>query len=195
MLLFIGGAARTGKGLLARRLLREQQISFLSLDALKMGLARGVPEYGIDPDAGAMVVAEKLWPLVREMSRNLMREGVDFALEGELLPKHVAALRREYPAHIKACFLGYATISPAQKLHDIRTYGGHPNDWPITYTDADLLDIIIREIAFSQMLIDSCATHGLPYFDLSHAFTPTLDRVAAYIQAQAQGDGKGEANA
>ena len=64
MLLFIGGAARTGKGILVRRLLAEMHLPYLSLDVLKMGLARGVPEYAIDPDAGGMQVAERLWPLV-----------------------------------------------------------------------------------------------------------------------------------
>ena len=95
MLLFIGGAARTGKGMLVRRLLVEMHMSFLSIDVLKMGLARGVPEYGLEPDAGGIIVAEKLWPLVREMSINLLGEGVDYAMEGELLPQHlVVALDR-----------------------------------------------------------------------------------------------------
>ena len=56
MLLFIGGAARTGKGMLVRRLLVERRMPYLSLDVLKMGLARGVPEYDIDPDAGGIIV-------------------------------------------------------------------------------------------------------------------------------------------
>ena len=56
MLFFIGGAARTGKGILARRLLVEQRLPYLSLDVLKMGLTRGVPEYEIDPDAGGIIV-------------------------------------------------------------------------------------------------------------------------------------------
>ncbi len=60
MLIFIGGAARTGKGILARRLLSECQLPFLSLDVLKMGLARGVPEYPIDPDAGGGEVARQM---------------------------------------------------------------------------------------------------------------------------------------
>src|SRR4051794_18579267 len=96
MLLFIGGAARTGKGILVRRLLVDRQMPYLSLDVLKMGLARGVPEYEIDPDAGGMVVAARLWPLVREMSLNLLAERVDYAIEGELAPKQVAALQQVY---------------------------------------------------------------------------------------------------
>ena len=41
MLLFIGGAARTGKGILVRRLLVERHISYFSLDVLKMALRVG----------------------------------------------------------------------------------------------------------------------------------------------------------
>jgi hypothetical protein len=181
MLLFIGGAARTGKGILVRRLLAEMQLPYLSIDVLKMGLARGVPEFGIDPDAGGMVVAEKLWPLVREMSASLLREGVDYGFEGELSPQHVAALQHEYPSQIKACFLGYATITPAQKLHEIRTHAGRPNDWPSAYADSDLLNIITREIAFSQYLMDACARNTMRYFDTSHDFVQTLDQVVAYL--------------
>jgi hypothetical protein len=184
MLLFIGGAARTGKGILVRRLLVEMQMPYLSLDVLKMGLARGVPEYAINPDAGAIPVGERLWPLVREMSRSLLADRVDYAIEGELLPKHVAALGHRYPSQIKACFLGYATITPAQKLHEIRTHAGHPNDWPSEYSDPDLLRVINEMIAFSHYLIEECATYQIPYFDTSHNFMQTLDQVIAYVQAK-----------
>jgi hypothetical protein len=181
LLLFIGGAARTGKGILVRRLLVERQISYFSLDVLKMGLARGVPEYEINPDAGALVVGERLWPLVREMSFSLLAEGVDYAIEGELLPKHVAALRHAYPAQIRACFLGYTAITPEQKLHEIRAHAGHPNDWPSDYSDPELLHIITEMIEFSHYLKEECATVHLRYFDTSHQFIATLDRVVAYL--------------
>jgi hypothetical protein len=184
MLLFIGGAARTGKGIVVRRLLVEMQMSYLSLDVLKMGLTRGVPEYDIDPDTGPMVVAERLWPLVREMSFNLIEEGVHYAIEGELLPKHVDALRQAYPSQIKACFLGYATLTPAQKLREIRTHAGYPNDWSSDYSDPDLLNIISEMIAFSKYLMAECATYHLRYFDTSHSFVQTLDEVVAYVRSE-----------
>ena len=59
MLVFIGGAARTGKGILVRRLLTERHMPYLNLDVLKMGLTRGVPELDIDPDAGGIAVGER----------------------------------------------------------------------------------------------------------------------------------------
>jgi hypothetical protein len=183
MLLFIGGAARTGKGILARRLLAEERLPFLSLDVLKMGLTRGAPEYAIDPDAGGMQVAERLWPIVREMSHSLLVDRVSYVFEGELLPKHVAALRAAFPSQVHACFLGYHDISPQQKLHNIRAHAGLPNDWPHTYTDAELLPIIDREIAFSQYVSAECRAHHLPYFDTSLRFAETLDQVVAYVRS------------
>jgi hypothetical protein len=182
MLLFIGGAARAGKGILARRLLAEMHLPYLSLDVLKMGLTRGVPEYVIDPDAGGMQVAERMWPLVREMSASLLVDRVDYVIEGEIIPRNIAALRQTYPGQINACFLGYTTITPAQKLHEIRTYTGYPNDWARSYTDADLLTVITREIAFSQYVQAECARYRLRYFDTSRQFLPTLDEVVGYVR-------------
>jgi len=184
MLTFIGGAARTGKGILVRRLLAERHLPFLSLDVLKMGVTRGLPECALDPDAGAMRVAERLWPLVREMSKNLLMERLDYAFEGEILPGHVAALRQVYPTQITACFLGYCTIDPAQKLAEIRAHAGHANDWPQEYTDEDLLAVIRREIAFSQYLQAECARLDFPYYDVSEQFIPTLDAVTAYLSVR-----------
>ena len=183
MLFFIGGAARTGKGILSRRLLAEQNLPFLSLDVLKMGLARGMPHCAVDPDAGGLQVGQRLWPLVREMSRNLLMEGVSYVFEGEILPGNVAALRQAYPAQIKACFLGYAAVAPGQKMREIRAHSGHPNDWPQEYADDDLLDIIRREIAFSRYLQAECDRVDFPYFDTSRQFLPTLDAVVAHIRA------------
>ncbi len=154
---------------------------YLSLDVLKMGLARGVPEFEIDPDAGGLVVGERLWPLVREMSASLLRDGVDYVIEGELLPKHVAALQQAHPAQVRSCFLGYTAITPEQKVREIRAHAGLPNDWPSEYSDAELTSIVGKMIGFSRYLEDECVVCGLPYFDTSGEFCATLDRVFSYL--------------
>jgi hypothetical protein len=131
-----------------------------------------------------MRVAERLWPLVCEMSRSLLVDKVDYVMEGEIVPKHVDVLRQTHPSpsQVNACFLGYSTIAPAQKLHEIREHGGLPNDWPQSYADADLLTIITREIAFSQYLQAECARYHFRYFDTSHLFVQTLDDVVAFLR-------------
>jgi putative acetyltransferase len=184
MLLFLGGAARTGKSILARRLLAKFGLPYLSLDVLKMGLTRGMPELTLDPNAGAPAVAARLWPIVREMSRSLLYDRTNYVYEGELLPEFVADLQSRYAAQVHACFLGYATIDPAQKLHEIRTYTGHPNDWSLEYNDAELLPIILREIAFSQHVRAECARYQLPYFETSEQFLAAHAAVMEYVEGQ-----------
>ncbi len=184
MLLIIGGAARTGKGIIARRLLVEKHLPYLSLDIVKMALFYGVPDFGLDdPDAPTVVVAEKLWPLVRAMAIYMIRSGVPYIIEGdEVLPKHVHALMQHDQLPIKACFLGYREIEPVQKLREIRAYSGHPNDWPSERDDGSVLDVIHAKIAFSHYLHDECTRLGLPYFDTSHDFLQTLEQVMDYFR-------------
>lgn len=187
MLLIIGGAPRTGKGILARRLLRETGQPYLSLDVVKMGLANGVPAFGMDPGEPSAAAAEKLWPLVRAMAVNMIETGVHYVIEGEVLPRHAAELSHAYPGMIRACFLGYAEISPARKLEEVREFGGHPNDWTGTCPDAELLELIGDAVAFSRHLRDECARGecaalGIAYFDTSHRFAETLDMAADYLR-------------
>jgi len=86
----------------------------------------------------------------------------------------------------RICFGEITSLTPTQKLHDIRTFSGRPNDWPSTYADSALLDIIAREIAFSRYLMDACARYTMRYFDTSQDFAATLDQVVAYIRAEKQ---------
>jgi hypothetical protein len=181
MLLIIGGAPRTGKGIIAGRLLVERQMPYLSLDILKMGLVNALPSLGVDPDASSIAVAEQLWPLVRAMAINMIETGVPYIIEGEILPKHVEELDQLHPGAVRACFLGYAEITPAQKLREIRTFAGHPNDWTASSPDAEVLELVENAIEFSHYLSDECARLGIAYFDTSHDFLAALDRATQYL--------------
>jgi hypothetical protein len=181
MIRLIGGASRTGKGILSRRLLVQVQQPYLSLDVLKMGLANGVPTYGLDPEASSPEVAEKLWPLVHAMCVNMVESGVHYIVEGEILPKHAEELSEQYPGQIRACFLGYAEVIPEQKLQEIRQYGGHPNDWTADCPDAYVLGLVRDSIQFSRYLQSECSGRSMAYFDTSFAFADTLNWAAEYL--------------
>lgn len=56
MLFLVGGTSRSGKTLIARRLLAGKQIPYLSLDWLMMGFNDGIPEYGIHRSIRAVFV-------------------------------------------------------------------------------------------------------------------------------------------
>jgi hypothetical protein len=178
----VGGAARTGKGIISRRLLEETHAPYLSLDVIKMDLANGVPSLGIDPEASSTDFALKIWPFVRAMAVNMIETGVGYTIEGEILPEQVHELARSYPGAIKACFLGYKRITPTQKLKEIRQHSGHPNDWVEGYSDDYVLDLVRDEIEFSHYLARECERLGLAYFDTSDDFAVTLEQVVAYLR-------------
>ena len=69
MLITLGGASRSGKGIIAGELVRKTAIPLLSLDVLKMGLHHAVPSVGVDPSAPSGEVGEKMWPLVSNCVR------------------------------------------------------------------------------------------------------------------------------
>lgn len=182
MLIIIGGPGRTGKGILSRRLLAELHQPYLSLDVVKMGLVNGIPEYGVDPEESTSAVAEKLWPLVRAMAVNMLETDVHYIIEGEILPHHVVELSERFPGQVRACFLGYADITPEQKLREMREFAGNPNDWTVDSSDEYVLDVIYEFIAFSRSLREECVRLSIPYFDTSREFLPTLDRAAEYLR-------------
>lgn len=192
-LFIIGGAARTGKGILAQRLLHSNRVPYLSLDVLKMGLRRGLPSYSFDSDAGAIGVAEYLWPIVREMSYNLVGEGVPYLLEGEILPSQAAWLRLTFPGQVDGLFLGYKSMTPEQKVAEVRGHPASRNPWPEELTDEALIKIFAREIAYSQYLESACREHRLAYIDMSDGFQIALDRaydlLARMISSSINGSG------
>lgn len=182
MVVIIGGAARTGKGLLSRRLLVEMRQPYLSLDVLKMGLVNGLPSFGLDADASAIAIAQQLWPLVRAMMINMIETGVHYIVEGEILPEHVHELASQYPGQIRACFLGYTDMDPLQKLSELRAFSGNPNDWVADYSDKEILELVKENIAFSRYLKEECKRLNLAYFDTSVDFQEVHEQVTAYLK-------------
>lgn len=184
MLYLIGGASRSGKSIVARRLLHERGIPYFSLDFLMMGLVNGLPELGFDPDQPSRVTAEKLWPLLRAVLVNILETEVDYLIEGDtILPQHVSELAQRFGPAIRACFIGYAEVAPGQKLADIRTFGGHPNDWVSDYPDDYVLALVASMIQFSDYLSQTCAQFNLPYFDSSHDFSGAVEAAVTYLKA------------
>lgn len=182
MLYLLGGPSRAGKSKLARRLLAERRIPYLPIDVLTMGLANGVPEFGLDPDVSGEIRGERLWPLLRAMAVNVLETDLTYLLEGDvLLPNYVAELIDRWGSKVRACFIGYTRIDPREKMQDIRQFGGEPNDWVRGHTDDQLLALIGEMVRFSRYLQEECARHGLVYVDGSHDFTAALDDAFTYL--------------
>ena len=177
MLFLIGGAARSGKTLIARRLLSKHRVPCFCIDYFVSALEQGAPELGISLEAPNEERARIVWPRIEPMLRNIVEMEPAYTVEGgSLWPQGVRALMDEYGDAVRACFLGFAASTPEIKLRDIRQYGGGVDDWLRDHSDAYVLKLMAEMIAFSRYLRNACRALDLPYFDVSDDFTRQVER-------------------
>lgn len=182
MLFLIGGASRSGKSLLVERLLKRAGVSWFSLDTLRMGLARGAPALGIDPEADDLQDARRLWPIVRGMASQLIDDARPYAIEGVCLDPHdVAAFAAD--RRVAACFLGYPRLDPVEKAALVAAFGGGPNDWLAEEPEDEILAHVTDGRRISAVLERACAETGIPFFDTGQDFAGALTKAEKHLLA------------
>ncbi len=182
MLYVVGGAARSGKSVVARVFLHQQGVPYFSLDFLMMGLAGGAPQLGVSPDVDNREVAVRMWPVLRNLAINIIEEGADYLIEGDsVLPRHIAELASLYAGRLRPCFLGYPNALPAEKLRQLQVHRGYANEWLDLSDERVALLFLESMIRFSADLAEECRELGIPFFDVSHGLPGALDPVLAYL--------------
>ena len=183
MLYIVGGVARSGKSIIARQMLAEAGVPYFSLDFLMMGLARGIPEAKVDPEAPSHEVAIRMWPVVRALSVNILETGVDYLIEGDsVLPAHIQELAAAFPNQLRPCFIGYPTAEPLPKIEAIRSHSALPNDWLSAYPPEQILEFIKSMITFSRSLQEQCQENCIPFFDVSERFNEGAQAAVRYLK-------------
>jgi 2-phosphoglycerate kinase len=182
MLYILGGASRSGKSLLAHRLLTEKHIPSIPIDYLKMGLYRGYPELGVNPNDKSEIVAEKIWPMLKGLMKTIVEVQQDFLIEGDaLLPGLVSQFIDSVDkSKVRVCFVGYQSIAPEQKLNEIRKFKGYPNDWIQENSDEEILKHVKETIEFSKFIQKECEKCNISYFDVSD-FKEGIEKVLNYL--------------
>lgn len=181
MLYVLGGASRSGKTLLSRRAVSEKQIPYFPLDALFGALARGVPQTGVAYENSLMERPHKMWPVTKHLVDFFLEEEKDFLIEGDsILPSQVKELL-DAGHPIRACFLGYASLTKEEKLALVRTHHQGETDWTKDIADEDMLKMVEEMIAFSVFLKEECEKHGIKYFDVSHDFDGVREEAFNYL--------------
>lgn len=187
MLLLLGGTARSGKSIIARRVLLERGIPFFCLDHLAHGAARAIPQLQIDLDGDDASVGERTWPLVRSVAEMIIKDRIDYLLEGALLrPRHARELLSDYPARIRACFTGYAEADVEQKFEQVRQFGGGPDDWMMRFDNGRVRSELERLKSESQILREECDRFQLHYFETSVAFDKSVSSVIKFLTSPSE---------
>jgi hypothetical protein len=187
VLYLIGGPARSGKSILAQRLMRHHQVPYFSADYLTTGLAGGAPELALAHELPNRVRGERIWPVLAPLLRNIVEVEPAYLVEGDLLlPERVAGLSAEYPGGIRTCFLGYARCQIESKCAAIRSISGGINDWVSGMSDEELIELVSEMKEFSGFLEAECARHGVQYFDGSTDFAAAVQEAHEYLLGAAE---------
>ncbi|MEO1054762.1 MAG: hypothetical protein AAFX87_29285 [Bacteroidota bacterium] len=182
MIYIISGTSRSGKTLIAQKIMQKSGIPYLSLDWLVMGFTNGIPEYGIHDKLWPNEIAEKLWNYLKAMLESMIWQGTDHVIEGEaVLPELIIDLIKKHPDSISICFVGYAHISIDKKVKEVYDYSHGKNDWLTKESKRYVEDNISNMIAYSKRIEESCHQYGIRYFDTSKNFTQVLNDVVAYL--------------
>jgi hypothetical protein len=182
VLYLIGGAARSGKSVLARRLLLARQAPCFCADYLTSGLETGAPSLGVRHEGPGRERGELAWPVLRGVLRNVVEVEPEYVVEGDvLLPGKVAEQAAEYDGRVRACFLGYARCTVDAKVASIRSFPSPVNDWVAGMSDQGLAELVVEMQEFSRSLEVECRRLGLGYFDTGMEFGNALRRAEAYL--------------
>jgi adenylate kinase family enzyme len=182
MIYVISGTSRSGKTMMANKILEEKKIPYMSLDWLVMGFTNGIPEYGIHDKLFPDEIAKKFWSFLEGMCENMIWTDKDYVLEGEaVLPELISELTEKYPDRIRVCFVGYTDIDIEKKVEDVKRYSTGENDWLSNKNDEYISNHITNMVEHSKMIMKDCKDYNLKYFDTSKDFIPTLNRAIDYL--------------
>jgi hypothetical protein len=176
MLYLVGGCSRSGKSTIAERMRARHGVPWFPLDALKMGLHSGAPQFGVHPEHDDLETADRMWPIVQGLVENLIFDGRDYLVEGvNLRPDTVAGFMRESEDPVRACFLGYPDLPVDAKAALVAAHAGLPNDW-LNRMGPDYVARYLEQCRrLSAKLRDDCARLGLAFFDTGADFHGALD--------------------
>ena len=185
MLFLVSGTSRSGKTLIARKILADKQIPYLSLDWLMMGFNDGIPEYGVHHLLWPNEIAEKMWPFVQGMIDCMLIDGMDYVIEGEaMLPRLAAELVAKHPCKIRVVFVGYTDVTVKDKVALVKKHDVGENDWLTNESDDYISDHIENMIAYSKTIKTECEKHGLSYFDTSEDFLGAIEAATDFLVKQ-----------
>ena len=182
MLYLIGGAPRSGKSLLAQRILKEKQVPYFPLDALIGTLTFATPEFDINHDLSFRLKSEKVWRFTEHLFNHFLSEEESYLVEGDcILPEQAATFIEKHPDEIRCCFMGYTTLTSEEKLNYVRTFNRGDIDWTNDHTDEALLEMIERMIEYSLFLKEECSKYNIEFFDVSDDFSGTSEKALNHL--------------
>ena len=123
MIYILTGIAKSGKSLVANRLIQKYSLPTFSTDYIMMMLVRGNKTLGIDPDGEDEIVANQLRPYINGLIQTMVENKVDYFIEGvHFNPDFARELLDKYPNDVKVLYLGYKDINVEDKINELERF-------------------------------------------------------------------------
>ncbi len=182
MIYFLSGASRSGKTIIAKEILSETALSYLSLDWMMMNYSNAYENNDKHHNIWPNEIAEKVWPSLKGMIDGMIFDNEDYVIEGEAMsPELMAELISQYPGQIKVAFIGFTEIDIQKKVALIKATAKDDDDWLVSESDEYIKDHVKNMIRYSKMIKRACKKHQLPYFDTSENFEHTSYEVKQFL--------------
>ena len=178
MVILIGGNSRTGKTLMAQKLMERYAISYMSVDHIKMGLYRGLGDSKYHPEQNYTILAETLWPIIKGIIMTAIENEQHLILEGcYILPHMISDFDGDYLKDIFSVYIGFSE-NYIRRYYDSKIINFQS---VIEYRDKDKLipmeDQIIRHKEFANM----CYSEDVSYFQIDDDYEREIDSVYKFI--------------
>lgn len=185
MLYIIGGASRSGKSIISRRLLAEKQVPYFPLDVLISSIEGVRNDLGIFHGQDFIQKASQLWKhsITRNLFEHLALYEKNYLVEGDcILPEQIHEIQQKFSdSQLRVCFVGYPELTPTEKLSIIRKYNDNLDDWTVKHDDEKMLGYINEMIEYSKYLKDECEKYGIKFFDVSKDFDKVHEEIYLYL--------------
>lgn len=177
MIYILTGVAKSGKSYVARYLLEHYNLSHFGTDYLMMGLAIGNPSLGIDYNADDALVAEQLRPYLTAMIDAMVRNKIDYLIEGvHFNPDFAADLLRKYPGKIRVLYLGYPQVKVEDKVEELLKYRDKlENCWYKHFTRPQMNQLVEYMIKVSKTLEKETQAQNIPFVAIDNIVSQTPD--------------------
>lgn len=182
MLYLVSGSSRSGKSMIARRILKQTGLPYLSLDWIMMGFTNGMPEFGIHDKLWPNEIAARLDKFLLAMCENILWAEEGLVIEGEaILPGSARILLDKHPGRVRACFLGYTSVDIETKMAEAKAYPAGKNDWLLEESDETIRQHLENMVAYSKKVERQCKKHRIRYFDTSAGFPGAVEQATRYL--------------
>jgi putative acetyltransferase len=168
MLYIISGVAKSGKTLIAKKLLEKYQISYFSTDYLMMSLSLAAPKLGVNHEEDDFIVANAMEPYLYFMIKTMVENNIDYCLEGvHFNPLFAKKILTDFKGRIKFLYLGFSDVSWEDKLDELNRYRlSLENYWFKHYSYDQMVELVKSLIEVSSTIKKKSSDLSIPYLDV-----------------------------